>query len=208
MFLIPAFLLNLSRMAWIAVPCASLIVIFQRSKKLAGILFIMACLAAGVMSPRLQARLALVLDPVTYVQRIDLAKSGIEIFEDFPVFGAGLGMFEKLYPVYRPEDRIKYIHADNTYAEMLAETGLVGFAAFFFFVIRFLQAIFKRLSVCEDKEWQTRFPALLAGLLASLMISVATNNLTVGVRNAPLFWFSLGLAVGGISRRELGKAGM
>ncbi len=60
------------------------------------------------------------------------------IFKDYPILGAGKGNFRFVYQVYArrvvkdpyfsPQERVAYAH--NDYVQLLAETGIVGFAAF------------------------------------------------------------------------------
>jgi O-antigen ligase len=59
--------------------------------------------------------------------RAAVSKDALRLFGDHPLAGTGLGSFEAVYPQYQsfPSDNI-WDHAHDDYAEVLAETGLVG----------------------------------------------------------------------------------
>jgi O-antigen ligase len=63
------------------------------------------------------------------VNRLAIAKDTVRMFADRPLTGWGLGVFPFVYPVYRSfYDNAFVNQAHNDYAQLLAETGLVGFA--------------------------------------------------------------------------------
>ncbi len=60
-------------------------------------------------------------------EREQPAVYAVALIRDYPVFGAGAGSFEVVFPRYRPESVSEYFdHAHNDYAQIAAETGLVG----------------------------------------------------------------------------------
>jgi O-antigen ligase len=73
--------------------------------------------------------------------------SAIKMFKDNPLFGQGVKMFRKLCskPEYNYDKNSCTTHPHNTYLEILAELGLVGFAFLFLllcFICKFFITVF------------------------------------------------------------------
>jgi O-antigen ligase len=74
--------------------------------------------------------------------RARYAQKALELFEDYPLTGIGVGNFRYAYPKYQaPEDTKVFIdHAHNDFVEFLAEAGSIGFvlfsAGFLFYLYR------------------------------------------------------------------------
>jgi O-antigen ligase len=60
--------------------------------------------------------------------RAEMVRAVFDIFKDSPLFGVGLGGYRFILPQYRPALGVRYAH--NTFVEILAGTGLVGFIPF------------------------------------------------------------------------------
>ena len=58
-------------------------------------------------------------------------KAAWKIFLDNPLKGAGWGNFETLYLLYRPALSINTLYAHNLLLQLLSDSGIFGFAAFF-----------------------------------------------------------------------------
>jgi O-antigen ligase/Tfp pilus assembly protein PilF len=70
-------------------------------------------------------------------ERLKLAAQTLKMVRDYPLFGVGLGCWPELFPHYQqpPWSDLIYRETHNDYAQLLAETGFVGFAlATWFFV--------------------------------------------------------------------------
>ncbi|MGH9339125.1 MAG: O-antigen ligase family protein [Acidobacteriota bacterium] len=123
----------------------------RKSKFLAGVLlFVMTMnvfppyLVPGwriAGSPSAGARLLTMADPEqqsSFQNRIWMWANTVEIFKDYPLLGVGIGNFEFMYPLYNRaaiEDKYfgvqtKPAESHNDYLQFLAETGLLGTAAF------------------------------------------------------------------------------
>jgi len=88
------------------------------------------------------------------VERIYIWDSSWKIFLDHPIFGVGIGTFPLAYPEYKlPQARgLNMSFAHNLPLNLLVETGILGFSAFFLFlwdICRKGIILFKRI---EDKE--------------------------------------------------------
>lgn len=77
-----------------------------------------------------------VMQETSLWRRVGVWQDSLSMTQDFPVFGVGLGAWPELHPHYRqpPWSRVFYTEAHNDYLQVLAETGLLGFAllAWFF----------------------------------------------------------------------------
>ena len=69
----------------------------------------------------------------------------INIFKDNPLFGAGVKMFRELCPNYTNIINYCSTHPHNTYVQLLAETGIVGFAFVFSILIYIVYQMTKHI---------------------------------------------------------------
>ncbi len=180
-----------SRAAWIAGPISLLFVSFLIDKKhlkyfIPG--FLICFYAIHFLMP---IRMS---DFGTYLPRKDIMQAAIGIFRDNIFFGAGPGMYEKL--VYNYSEGSVYIHAHNTYLEILAELGIVGFIAFLTIFINFYSRVFKKFSMLKGSANKFLYAGLLASNVACLVFAVFTSIITVGFHDAPMFWLIFGLSFG------------
>jgi O-antigen ligase len=83
---------------------------------------------------------------VEFRNRLVVARDSLCILRDHPWLGAGLGSFETAFPRHQsfPSDFL-WDHAHNDYAEMLAETGLVGGLLALCTLILFFRLAFRNL---------------------------------------------------------------
>ncbi len=120
--------------------------------------------------------------------RISIVKDGLNMFRDFPVFGAGFGSFRNVFPRYHSAASFHLVdHAHNDYLELLLEGGVSGmllFALFFLF-------LFKQTLVTLKKrvEPYAVFVCLgaVSGLAAIFCHSLVDFNLHI---NANTLYFS------------------
>jgi hypothetical protein len=125
-------------------------------------------------------------------ERLSVWFATITAFRDFPIFGTGLGTFQHIFPMYKPDGiAMFYQHAHNDYFEVLFEQGAVGM----FFLLLFL---FVAAKVIVDTRWRGREAHLRAAFVASLVsiavFSLFDFNLHIP-SNAILLSLVLGLAV-------------
>jgi O-antigen ligase len=74
---------------------------------------------------------------VNNTERFNYWEQGFEVFKDHPIFGIGPSVMPNLPPEKNINRRkATYSHAHSIYLTFLAETGLVGLAAFLFFITR------------------------------------------------------------------------
>ena len=186
---------NFSRGAWVVVVFSLLVVSFIRNRKIAVYAAIVFIVAVSFLSPRVKQRASTSFDTSTWGGRVEMYKGALEIFKDFPIFGAGLGQCENLFPLYLPELK-QHLHIHNTFLEVLLETGIVGLLAFLWVFIVFFRVMFKSIKQCRDDDIMAIQLGLSSGIFASLLFAMTCTIITVGFQDAPLFWFLMGMAVG------------
>jgi len=129
---------------------------------------------------------------VSNEQRLLAWQGLLSALKDYPIFGSGLGTFQYIFKIYKPDGLYLYWdHAHNDYLELLLEVGIVGIiiiAIFFFFE---LKALFK--TPWEDKETYLR-AAFLSSITTIAVHSVVDFNLQIP-SNAITFFLILGMAV-------------
>lgn len=127
--------------------------------------------------------------------RAGLWRDTLRIAADFPLFGAGVGSFERLYPAYRSvPGSIGIVHAHNDYLELLAGAGVVGLGTLAWFVASVMLCVVRACARRQDRF--ALFVALgsFAGCVAFLVHGASDFSLAIGA-NALHFFFLLGLAV-------------
>jgi len=137
-------------------------------------------------------------------QRVAYAEAGYEVFEKFPLSGAGLGGSGLYLFTYFPDwaknlpEVARQLSPDsqiipnikNLYIRLLAETGLPGFWFFLAFMVSFL-GIIRRQYISAKPTLQ--FVAI-AGLF--LWLGLLIRNLTQDSLTFPIMWVSLGIIAG------------
>ena len=130
-------------------------------------------------------------------EREDPAAYTLPLIGDFPVFGSGPGTFYVAFPAYRPEKVVNfYDYTHNDYAQIAAETGLVGLG-----LLGLVVAV--SLAVALRAQWIRRDPlmrgmsfACVMGVTSLLIHSWVDFNLQIP---ANAVYFMVLLAFGWIS---------
>jgi len=162
LILFSAILLSLSRVGWFSVLLSSALLVWARRlsghtgpgalnlRRLSAVLRYGALIAILLLSASLwfigpQGRLAVDQRLAETVNEDDLGltgrwliwQDGWKLIGDFPLLGTGLGTWSDSFRRYQSRTSVAtfYREAHNDYLELLAETGIVGFAllALFFF---------------------------------------------------------------------------
>jgi O-antigen ligase len=120
--------------------------------------------------------------------RFKIDRDTLHMFEHRPILGWGLGTFEAVYPQFRSfYTNFLVDKAHNDYLQLLAETGLVGFAL----MIWFLLSSF-RTALPKIRNWPSNVNgavalAALVGISGILVHSFVDFNLEIPA-NALLFY--------------------
>ncbi len=127
--------------------------------------------------------------------RVGFFRDTLRMAADFPVFGAGIGSFARIYPAYRTvAGPFSLAHAHNDHLELLAGGGLVGLGLMIWFVGAVLLAVSRACARRRDPPTLYLAFGALAGCVAFLVHGASDFSLAIGA-NALYFFFLLGLAV-------------
>ena len=126
--------------------------------------------------------------------RLEITKDSLRMFSKRPVGGWGLGTFPTVYPSYRSFYTNLFVNeAHNDYAQLLVETGLVGFGLMLWFL-----GLLYRYGLPTSRRWEFQWDeavslAALLGCTGILFHSFVDFNLQIPA-NAALFYVLCGLA--------------
>jgi O-antigen ligase len=132
--------------------------------------------------------------------RLNMTKDCLRMFSHRPVLGWGLGTFPTVYPGYRTFYTNLFVNeAHNDYAQLLVETGLLGFGLMLWFLVRLYQ-----YGVPTSRRWELRWDgavslAALLGCTGILFHSFVDFNLQIPA-NAALFYVLCGLAASPLAK--------
>ena len=130
-------------------------------------------------------------------QREEAAVNTVAIIRDYPALGAGPGSFYAVFPRYRPEGfDAFYDHAHNDYAEIAAESGVLGLGIIGTFVIVSFAAAIRAQWLRRDPLMRGMSFASIMGVTAILIHSWVDFNLQIP---ANACYFMVLLALGWIS---------
>lgn len=122
--------------------------------------------------------------------------AALHMFLDHPIRGVGLGNYEVYYQKYSRkvllDSRLEGRQAHSRYLEILAETGLIGFGAFFLIIWMMFRGMWLARKVALERGKNE-----LAGSITALIISMAgflTASLFLHDDFARFFWLLIGIA--------------
>jgi len=137
--------------------------------------------------------------------------TAIAMFLHNPILGAGYGSFAFSYindPAILGANSRYGMGAHSEYLQVLAETGLIGFAGWMWIIISFFLYGFKllqRLSTSENSVplWRSLVIGIMSAEFA-LLIHFLVNNLVQSYIVGVPFWLLMGLlpAIGNIAEKE------
>lgn len=134
------------------------------------------------------------LNPQTNGDRITIARDALRMFRARPVAGWGLDVFPVAYPKYRSFATPYFINeAHNDYVQLLAETGVLGFAAMLVFVVLLYRVGLRTARRGEGPIGGVSAVAALTGCTGLLAHGLSDFNLHIPA-NAGLFFVLCALA--------------
>ena len=142
------------------------------------------------------------VDDFTSVSRLALWGTAGSMFLQDPVLGVGYGNYRSLYNDYLPGVTPNQLDSHNLYFQFLAETGIIGFVAFFTMVILFARGALK-LAKSTDSGRRILGIAVGGALAATLIHGLVDYLFNVSPQFGALFW--LVLALGLVAFEESGK---
>lgn len=131
----------------------------------------------------------------TLTTRLSLWHDTLPMIRDFPWLGVGLGTWSELFPRYQRSSptEVYFREAHNDFVELLAETGVIGFALLGLFFFRGGRMILASLQAAPAQLRVVLAPAL-AGLAIMLAHECFDFSLQIPA-NALLFTVLLGVAI-------------
>jgi len=158
---------------------------------------IVACLGLGHL---FQDRWVNLFDRryVTNDSRIDRWMAAFSMWRSYPLFGAGLGCYPDLYPLFvyylDAFERNIRMGAHSVFFEILAELGIVGLAAYLY-VIRCFFRETRRFRALAGNDPRLRALCLgLEGMMVAYLAHGIVNNLGPSDKIDVAFWTTCGLA--------------
>lgn len=123
-------------------------------------------------------------------------KAAFNMFLRHPLLGVGIGNFDSNFLENIPHTGIIELMThtgmprliNNVYIEVLAETGIFGFAAFIFFLYFFLRKLFLGMRFMRDKFWATLLLGLSLGFIGTLASYLFSSSF-----HFPYNWVLMGL---------------
>jgi O-antigen ligase len=110
-----------------------------------------------------------------------------------PVLGNGVGTFETVFPAYMSHvSDLHWTHAHDDFAEVLAETGLVGGALLLWGLVLFFRRAFLHLPARLRADWSWIPIGAAVGAVGLLCHSLVDFNLRLPANAA---WFVVCVAV-------------
>lgn len=155
---------------------------------------------AAVLLPRITRRLLSIFQAKSYLGRLFIWQSALDMIKDHPLTGVGAGVFMHVYGAYvQPganEQSVAYAH--NLFLQVWSEFGLIGFVIFLAILGRVLYMSF-RLARTGDSLSQGIFAAFL-GVLVHQQVDIPIWGFEAG----GLFWLLVGLTTS-LYVHEMGK---
>jgi hypothetical protein len=161
----------------------------------------------SVLNPSHSER-AMLLD---FIDRFALWQTAWNYFRASPVTGVGWGNFLNLYVADLPiSSRAGVLTAHELYLQLLAETGLVGFAAAFYFILQCWRQALRQFRSSNDFLYRVTAFGALGAIISVLGHGFMDFFFTVSSQFGTLFWLVLALIVasGASKRVRMGQGKM
>ena len=197
------------RSAWLgiilALMCSTMLLSFRRTFRMVIVLLAVAALLWCTV-PVVQQRLSPLVNWQTDVSvrvRFQLWRQSWQIFTDKPLFGVGIRNFpHQVIPEALGQGHAALDHAHSNYMHILATTGIVGFAAYFFLFLSVLLTVASNLKLSMSCDRQNRTNTwsaqtgiefgILAGVVSLLVSGIFEYNFgTAQIRLAQWFLFGM-----------------
>ncbi len=131
-------------------------------------------------------------DNFAVIERLAHWKAAERMFTAAPLLGVGPGNYAAAYDIYRlPAWTEPLGHAHNIYLNVLAESGIIGFAGFVVLWSVSVAFVLRRRSA-RYGQWTAAFAIGVLGVLAHLAVHSVVDNLFVqGMYGVVALWLAL-----------------
>ncbi|PTW02246.1 O-antigen ligase [Halanaerobium saccharolyticum] len=186
-----------TRGAWIALIIGLLFFAFFVDKKMLVALFIISIVII-VLFPSFKARFNSIFDlnNSSNNERILMWRSAFEMWKDRPIFGHGIGSFEKLYPEKYILDiaRVKgRMYAHSNIFDLLAETGIFGLISYLYLFFSIIKHGINRLRILKVKE-KTIVYGYFLSFMTFFIHGLTFTNIFIS-HSANIFWVIIALYI-------------
>ncbi len=132
----------------------------------------------------------------SFLSRIVLWGMALKMFVASPLHGFGIGTFTALQSEYLPNflTTTTSLEVHNFYFELLAETGILGFAAFLLLLVRSVRAGVRSVQFQQPMRRTIAGGALVA-TVGVAVFSISDHNIFWAEQVGCLYWLILGLMV-------------
>lgn len=126
--------------------------------------------------------------------RVSIDRDAMRMFRAKPVLGWGLGTFPVVYPQFRSFYTNFFVNeAHNDYAQLLAETGLIGFSTLIWYMVVLYRQVRRKLGKWSTDVSSAVTLACSLGVVGILVHSLVDFNLQIPA-NAALFYVLTSIA--------------
>lgn len=202
LMMVASLVFTFSRGAWIGFAVAVAIYVFIKDKRM----FIPAIVFAVIVVlavPSVGNRIAYMLSP-EYIEsslrggRLVRWLTGLEILEQAPLLGTGLGHFGGAVAINHGLTHlvginvVKTFYMDNYYLKTAVESGIIGFLAFVMLMYSVFISSVRTINVTEEKAMKELEIGILAGLSGVMIHNWVENVFEVPLMTS-LFWLLAGV---------------
>lgn len=189
-------ILTQSRGAWLGFLVGLVFIFFYQKKKYLLYLLVIILLMAAFLPSQYTVRFKSSFDLYnnrSNLARIALWKGSYLMFLDNPINGVGLGRFKEEYDKsYTQVNTTTSVHAHNNFLHILAETGIVGFFAFIFFIYHSLMVLSKKYKTINNTNHKLFLFASMAAFISFHVQGLTEYNFG-DADTGRFFWFLLAL---------------
>lgn len=123
--------------------------------------------------------------------RGQLWRDTLGLIKAFPAFGCGLGAYESCFAKYQSvTPMFTFDFAHNDYLQLMAELGVIGFAAGFLFLLRLFRQTVRTAITAPPRDRRCVAMACAGSFTAILVHSLADFNLYIPANAMLLAWIS------------------
>jgi len=149
---------------------------------------LLAWLGGGELADRVASIHSATQTELPGATRLNMDRDALKMFAQKPILGWGLGVFGEIYPQFSSfSSNLPVGMAHNDYLQVLAEMGLLGFAAVLWFLLRLFGSALKKLKHWPPDTNTAVTLAAMLGICGILVHSFVDFNLQIPA-NAALFY--------------------
>lgn len=167
-------ILTFSRTAWVSL-IISLIAatIFNKKYIRYAIIISLAILSFDTILGIGRVDPARAVEDSSFLYRLEVWKTCIEIIKDNPISGIGFGTLFKYVADYSSVVSTTIEHSHNIYIQIITETGIMGFTIFLVLLIKILIYLKEKLFTRKNKQYITAFAVFVMTMIHGAVDSVS-----------------------------------